>query len=160
MNAENQKTEDSKLKGADMVGDHRTEKDMVEDHRTEKDLVDDDIAAERKAIEEDREPETAAKTAKAASEKPAEKDGMNDIEAAAKAKAIRVEKIKARSKRLYNYFKKAGFNRDSFVELGESCKADVPFEKLHPVVAKNIMKIAASQIDSDFIDFEKAAKNG
>ncbi len=64
-----------------------------------------------------------------------------------KKKKERVEKILATGKDLYQLFTDAGFNRDSFIELGESVKVKQPFEKLHPVVAKKILKIAAGIID-------------
>ncbi len=61
----------------------------------------------------------------------------------------RTSKILKRGRRLYQLFKKAGFTRDSFIELGESVKADKSFQELHPVVAKLILKIAAKQIDDE-----------
>ena len=43
---------------------------------------------------------------------------------------------------LYDAFKGVEFDRDSFIELGESVKANVTFNKVHPAVQRRIMLIA------------------
>lgn len=78
-----------------------------------------------------------------ASEKP-QKQEQDDL---SEKKKQRTAAILKESKRLYKHFSEVGFTRDSFIELGESVKASKPFEQLHPVVAKLIMKVAANMID-------------
>jgi hypothetical protein len=56
------------------------------------------------------------------------------------------EAIKRNAERIYDTLKGAGFNRDSFIELGESVKAEKSFRELHPAVVYPLMRIAANYV--------------
>jgi len=58
------------------------------------------------------------------------------------ADKARTAEIVTKGTELYEFFKSAGFSRDSFIELGESCKKGIAFKQVHPVVQRLIMKVA------------------